>query len=512
MNRILFSTILGFLLGVGINSIFHIFSLGMLIMGVLFVVAGLLWLTSQVLRKHVYVLFFIGSCLIGVFYIGNTFEYDITAQKSVIKTIDRQSTIQGVVMQDPDMRNASKKIVIKARQINKKNIKGNIKILVSTDRHENIQYGDMVLIKGRLDNPSNFTTDTNREFDYRNYLAKDDIFYQVFRPDIQVLGYGYGSKITTWMLSLKHVLVRSLNKSFPQPEGALLAGELFGEKSALGGDLQDAFRRTGVIHIVVLSGFNITIVALFMIWLLTRFLHPRVALFFGIASIVLFAVLVGGGSTVIRASVMAILVIIARLIGREYDVTRGLFLAAFFMVIINPKILAFDISFQLSFLATLSLIYLSPVIEKKLQWVTGTFQLREIIIQTLAAQVFVLPLLIYSIGEFSIVSVLVNILVVPLVPMSMLFGFLTSVVGLIIPPLAHAVMIPGYFLLKAQLMIVNFFNSFSFAAITIPPIPWWLVFGLYTLIGLWIMKQYKHIDKNELSGSSTKLKLQLQKK
>ena len=501
-NRVVFATILGFLVGVAINSVLNIHHVGILVISVLLTFFAVLCFVFKKIRSFSWIFFLIAAFLWGIFHVGNVLSNDLENSQKLTGFIDEQIVIEGVVIRDPDRRLSSKKVVVDIDRVQggfyeESQIK-DVHILVTLDRHADIQYGDLVHIRGRLSVPGNFITDTGREFDYKNYLAKDDVFYQMYLPEFEVLDTGYGSRITAWMLSLKHVLLRSINRAFSEPQGSLLAGELFGEKSALGGELQDAFRRTGVIHIVVLSGFNITIVSLFIIWLLTRFLHPRVALFFGIAGIVLFALLVGGGATVIRASIMAILVIIARLIGRDYDVTRGLFLAAFFMILHNPKILVFDISFQLSFLATLSLIYIAPHIEKKLGWVTTKIELRETLVQTLSAQVFVMPLLLYSIGEFSIVSVIVNVLVVPLVPMTMLFGFITGAVGLVSQTFAIVFMFPAYLLLNLQLIFVELFNKLSFASVHIPPIPWWLVLGLYFSIGIWVAKQYK---KNLESGS-----------
>ena len=508
MNQILFSIIGGFLLGVAVNS-----SLGFHGETLLFVSAATSLVTLVVLlfkkaKNFIWIFFLATAFLWGMFHVGTVLVHDSEHVQKLAGFVDEHMTVTGVVVRDPDLRVSRKKIVIQADAVQggigeEIHVDG-VHILVTVDRHDAVTYGDLVVVNGRLLVPENFITDTGREFDYQNYLAKDDIFYQMFLPEFQVIDTGYGSRIASWMLSLKRVLVHSINRVFPQPEGSLLAGELFGEKSALGGKLQDAFRRTGVIHIVVLSGFNITIVALFMIWLLTRIFHPRVALFFGIAGIVLFALLVGGGATVIRASIMAILVIIARLIGRDYDVTRALFMAAFFMILHNPKILVFDISFQLSFLATLSLIYIAPYIEKKLGWVTTKIELRETLVQTLSAQVFVLPLLIYSIGEFSVVSVLVNALVVPLVPMTMLLGFITGIVGLVSQTITFVFMVPAYLLLKLQLVFVEFFNKLSFAAVYIPPIPWWFVLLLYIGIGFWVARQYMNKNHDELTDSSSR--------
>lgn len=512
MNQILFSVIAGFAGGIAIASVsqnIFLHTQTFLIIGCSIFFFALIF--QIIMQRKVFILlalFFISAFCFGLARMGYVVMGDSTQQ--LASFTDQTVTIEGIVARDPDIRIDNQKVVVGVERIIPKSTRPNnhvlvhdVNILVTLDRYTAVQYGDLVMVTGKLVPPENFVTDTGREFDYENYLAKDDIFYQIFQPTFEILDNGYGKKITYWMLSLKHTLLNVIHKILPAPESSLLAGELLGEKSALDGDLKTDFRRTGVIHIVVLSGFNISIVAIFIMWLLERFLHPRIALFISIVSIVLFAMLVGGGATVIRASIMAILATVARIIGRDYDVTRALFFAGFFMILQNPKILVFDISFQLSFLATLSLIYISPLLEKKLGWVSDQFKLRETLVQTLSAQLFVLPLLIYSIGEFSIVSILVNVLVVPLVPFAMLFGFITALVGLVLPILTIIPMVPTYVLLKLQLVIVGWFSSLSFATIHIPQIPTWLVLVLYGTIGVWVMRQYyKKMYSQSVDASS----------
>ncbi|MBP6925913.1 MAG: ComEC family competence protein [Candidatus Pacebacteria bacterium] len=518
MNRVVFASILGFSFGTAIASVtvwwqdIPLVVFGMF--GVTFLLCALACSLFEDSKKIVWALVFIGAILLGMLRMGYVASRDMHSRAALEHFSGMRVTAIGIVDKNPDIRLDTQKIVVALESVTTKNssevLVQDTHILVSLNRYEKIDYGDRVQLEGVLTVPKNFVSDTGREFDYENYLAKDNIFFQMFQPDITIVDTDNGNIITERMFRIKGALVAVVNRIFPQPAGALLSGELFGEKSALGGDLQTAFRRTGVIHIVVLSGFNISIVALFIIWLLQRFLHPRVALVCGIGGIILFALLVGGGATVVRASIMAILVIIARLIGRDYDVTRGLFIAGFFMILQNPKILVFDISFQLSFLATLSLIYIAPFVERKIGWVPTHMQLRETLVQTIAAQVFVLPLLLYSIGEFSVVAIMVNILVVPLVPMTMLFGFITALVGLVSPVLAMAPFVIAYLFLKLQLVFVDWFSSLSFAAMNVPPIPLGFVLVLYGFVGLWVMWQYTKGKDTTRHDSSSKLQQILQ--
>lgn len=173
---------------------------------------------------------------------------------------------------------------------------------------------------------------------------------------------------------------------------------------------------------MVLSGYNVTIISEFIMGMLS-FLPKMIGTSLGALSIILFAIMVGGSATIIRASIMALLVLLARVTGRVSDMTRALFLAGFVMVLHNPQIVVFDPSFQLSFMATLGLISLSPKLNSIFKFVPTKFYLRETVSATISTQIFVLPLLLYMMGELSLVAVFVNLLVLMFIPLTMLFGF-----------------------------------------------------------------------------------------
>ncbi|MCH8329246.1 MAG: ComEC/Rec2 family competence protein [Nanoarchaeota archaeon] len=185
---------------------------------------------------------------------------------------------------------------------------------------------------------------------------------------------------------------------------------MLGTKQSLGEELKQDFIDTGIVHIVVLSGYNVTIVSDAIVGFFGYFLSGMVAFSLGLISIVFFAIMTGAGATIVRASIMAILVLIARRIGRTYEITRALLLAGLVMLIHNPWILVFDISFQLSFLATVGLIYLAPRFEKYVRFLPKFWDIRGIFAATIATQLFVLPFILYKMGTLSLVSPFVNLL------------------------------------------------------------------------------------------------------
>jgi len=354
---------------------------------------------------------------------------------------------------------------------------GAAKISVSVPLYPTIRYGDRLRVSGVLVKPEAFLSDNGRFFDYPKYLALSDVYYQIKSTQFTIIGREKMGGVRDGLSSLRADILSRIGDRFMEPEYALLAGLLLGEKSALGQSLENAFRRVGVIHIVVLSGFNITIIGTAVMYMLSAF-PRRFGIVFGIVFMILFSVMVGASATVVRSAIMAILALVATLFYRTYDVRRALFLAAFLMVLYKPGLLMFDPSFQLSFLSTVGLIYLSPLIERRLMWCHEIP--RTIIVATLSTQLFVLPYLLYSMGNISIVSVFANLAILPIVPFAMLVGFvailLPSAVSLVPVAIAH-------FFLTYIFSVVRFFASVPFATITTSYFPAWLMVGWYGMTG-----------------------------
>ena len=362
-------------------------------------------------------------------------RYDFTERDSVRagleSSVGQSFALQGIISDEPDVREGNTRLVLEVPSE-----EGTTRVLLVAPHEPKYEYGDRVEVKGKLEFPKNFTDEkTLREVDFASFLAKDGIYYEMFQPKITLLSRGAGNKVTENLFEFKDAFVKNINELIPQPHASLLGGLVVGAKQSLGKELLDDFRTVGVIHIVVLSGYNITIIAVFIEWLLSR-LRKNLRLGLSAFVMILFAIMVGASATVIRATVMALLALLARGTGRMYAVTRALLVAGAIMLLHNPKILVFDVSFQLSFLATLGLIYVSPFIEPHVKWVTTWWHLREIVVATLATQIFVLPFLLYKTGMFSIVSLMVNLLVLSAIPLTMFFGFLAGILAFISTALA----------------------------------------------------------------------------
>jgi competence protein ComEC len=177
---------------------------------------------------------------------------------------------------------------------------------------------------------------------------------------------------------------------------------------------------------------------------------------------------------------MAVLALVARATGRNYDVARALVLAGVFMVLLNPFLLVFDVSFQLSFIATIAVIFLAPKIEKYFLWAPERFELRDIISVTTAAYIFVAPFILYKMGNLSLVALPANILILPFIPFTMMLGFITGFVGLIWYVFAIPFGYISYLFLHYELSVVSFFSNLPFASFSFPNFPLTLTLLIYT--------------------------------
>lgn len=416
---------------------------------------------------------FLGSLALFCFALG-VLRLDMvdTQHSNIAQLLGNEVELTGVVMREPEYREVTVHLYVELDEYDER-------ILVTTDPYQQFEYGDRVAFQGVLEAPTSFETDLGRTFNYPGYLKARGVSYVVSFAEVSVEGRGAGSMFLSLLLAGKHRFMDKVEQHIPEPTAGLGEGLLLGVKRALGDDLEEVFRTTGIIHIVVLSGYNVMLVAEAIMRLLSFVFLPRTRLIIGIVGIGTFALLVGMSATVVRASVMAVLVLIARATGRIYAILRALMLAGVGMLLINPYLLAFDPGFQLSFLATLGLVFLAPLLEERLRLVPTTLQIREFVTATIATQIMVLPLLLYMMGMFSSVSVFVNVLVLPMVPIAMFLTFFVGVSGFISPFLASAVGFLGYISMNYIILVAEFFASLPFASFSVPAFPFWVVVALY---------------------------------
>ena len=362
-----------------------------------------------------------------------------------------QPNCSGLIVSNPDRRDTSTRLIVKLSSTGEK-------ILAITDNFTNYTYGDKIEITGKLQPPENFLTNTGTVFDYQNYLAVRGIEQISYYPKIKIVARGQGSVIKASLFALKNNFLDNLKQILPEPAATLAGGLILGDKGGLGQKIETEFRQAGIAHIVVLSGYNITVVAENVLKFFAWF-TPAWSWLLGLVSIILLVIMTGGEASAVRSAIMGAIALIARRYGRAYDAGVALMATGFLMVLWNPRLLIFDLSFQLSFLATLGIIYLSPMVEKVINKLSPAVPsgLKEIICTTTGAQIAVYPWLLYKAGNASLVGFIANIFVLPAVPMTMFFSFITGIAGFISHYLSLLISYPTYFLLEYILQSTHWF-------------------------------------------------------
>lgn len=499
MSSAYFYIIVGaFLFGVGVSSLWSLsneVAFCLLWLGlVLLVYSGRL---SFLKRKTPAVLLCLSLFLVfsslGIWRMN--YEKDQFANSGLLSLLGETATMETIVVGEPECGERSTKAVVELR---------GEKIMLITDRYTDIQYGDRLSVSGQLEKPLPFTTEFERVFSYPEYLRARGIDYVLLFPDkIEIVGHEAGQPLITGLLKVKGTFMETIETYLPPPASSLGLGLLLGVKQALGEELETAFRETGVIHIVVLSGFNVMIVVTAVLYLLGRVFPLRIQLVVGLVAITLFALMVGLSATVVRASLMAGLVLVAKLIGRQYNIMRALFLAGAIMVFVHPYILLFDIGFQLSFMATLGLIIFAPQFEFYLEKRESWYDWRSLLIATTATQLAVLPLLVFYVGQVSLISIVVNLIILPLVPVAMLLTFLVGVIGLV-GEIVWPVAFLAYLLLAFMIKVVVWFAGFPYATFLAPSIPPYGVILLYFLLGVawYLIDWYRQIRTDKIRSLS----------
>lgn len=355
-------------------------------------------------------------------------------------------------------------------------------ILISMGRFPKYQYGDRVRLYGELQAPGEFDG-----FDYGAYLSRFGVYSVMYQPSIKVVESGQGSMFWHVMSFLQNKFMEHINRLFPEPHASFEAGLLIGARKGIPDSLMQKFNITGLTHIIAISGFNITIIIAFVMWMLGRL--PRMTGFWvAIGAIVLFTLFVGASPAVVRASIMGILGLIALNYGRQNNIHLTILWSAAIMVLWNPRILIYDVGFQLSFAAVLGLMYVSPRFKKYSEKLPQAFGIREAITMTLSAQVMALPIIVYNFERLSLIAPLSNLLVAFAIPPAMLFGFMAVLVSFIFFPLAQVLAYLTWGILSYIIKVIELTAVIPYASVNLPGMTFLMMAGYYLLLILLLMK------------------------
>lgn len=382
-------------------------------------------------KKAVYI------CMIGVVVLLGMIRVLVPIKNQGVPLTEQykaQIQIKGVIKGDIEDKNTRSRYVVEIHQINEEVLREKKKVLVYEPYPSQCVSGEEILLNTKIHEAKDFITETGRVFAYRGYLQQKGISAIAYIQESKCTGKRKQHAIFEQM---RTHFIKKMHAFLPAKEATLLGGLLLGLRGALPTELMEAFRATGLIHIIVLSGHNITLIAEGVRKVLRK-TSSAVRFVTSLTAIVVFVLFAGAQTAALRAGSMATIALIARATHREYDGIRTLCLVALIMTVYNPAQVLFSISFHLSFLATLGLLLFTSSIEQKIKKIPEKYGIRGIIAATLATQLFLLPYLAYAIGEVSIIGMPANIVILPLIAPAMFFGAAVTLVALLSQTLAVA--------------------------------------------------------------------------
>ena len=340
------------------------------------------------------------------------------------------------------------------------------RIAVSAERWPEYEYGQRLKVVCELETPAMI-----EDFDYGTYLAVQGVYSTCYRPKVEVLGDDDSWSISFWrpIVVVRQVFRRAVERGLDEPEAGLFKAFILGDKAVISEELSDKFRQSGLSHIVAISGTHITLLSGMLFFLLLAVGLSRRQAFYAVLPLLVFYVLLAGvPPSAVRAGFMGFLVLLAFHVGRLNRLDHSLILSAAVMLLINPKLLVFDIGFQLSFAAVLGMIYLYPVIDRFFERChrdrsKAVKYISQMLALTLAAQVLTTPILFWHFRQISLVAPLANLFAVWIAPFIMGLGLLAAALSVLMPSWSQLWFLPAGLCLKYLILVAKFFSGFFWA-------------------------------------------------
>lgn len=440
--------------------------------GIAFVLALIL---AMVLYRQSNIMRWLGIVLVAMM-LGGLRQSLVPQTSDVAQYNGNNGTIEGIVIDEPDIRDDRILLRVDADSIftNSDTFPTDGQILVETFVLTDVKYGDHIRATGSLITPAEWDT-----FSYADYLGRQGMFTIMPYAGVEVLESGYGSPFFASLIDLKRKVQHQIALILPEPQAGLLMGILLGNERGIAPELADDFSRVGASHIIAISGFNMVIVSAIVMRFFEGIFRERKlpAVVAGILVISVYTIFVGANLAVIRAALMSAMLVIAPLFKRKTYVPASLAFVTLILSIPTPSVLQ-DIGFQLSFLAVLGLaLFADPLSRRFKALLERRFPLahanvihiflNDPLIVSLAAQITTLPLIILYFGRLSLLSIPVNVLIVPVQSILLVVAMVAVGVSIFFPPIGTVIYWIDMTFLSWSIGVVRTFARLDFADIAL---------------------------------------------
>ncbi|MBO7431936.1 MAG: ComEC family competence protein [Elusimicrobia bacterium] len=427
---------------------------------------------------------------IFIIIISNHFGFFLPKNNSfLINKIQNNVELTGKVITEPIQKDEKQQFLLEVFDIDGQKIKKE-KTLVYASQAYKIEYGDIVFVSGKLSVPEKPVFPYI--FDYNLYLQREKVYTLFYQQSFELVD-KRPNKIKQVSLKIRKNIENKTDAFFKEPLSSVLKSMITGNKSVLDKDTKEDFINTGLIHILVISGLHIGFCAAIFMFCFKLFgLKLNCIYLLTIPALFFYTLLTGANPPAVRAAIMFSCLLIALMLKREPLIYNALALAALIILIINPQSL-FTASFQLSFFATIGILYLYPKFNICFGRIKNKYirYIWDIACVTLSAQMALIPLLVFYFGKLSVVSFILNLIIVPLIPILICFFMVFYISTFISYYISISMSFILTCLLKFILYTVNYSSNldFSVAFFAVPGI---IMIILY-YFSIYVMLEFKNI-------------------
>ncbi|PPD58122.1 DNA internalization-related competence protein ComEC/Rec2 [Dehalogenimonas etheniformans] len=424
-------------------------------------------------------------------------------------------TFEGTVSRPPEEKEKSVALRLSDVTIDTGSSKRNLTgaVLVYVPPFPKHQYGDRITLTGKLLEPPVFDT-----FDWRTYLAHDEVFATVLYPPVTAVSPEHGNPVLAGIYHLRQKLADGIATALPEPQASLAQGLALGIRSSIPDDVNQAFSASGTSHLLAVSGQNLAIIAGVLLFAIRGLIGRRGYWYVWLAMTAVwgFTVLSGLAPPVVRGAIMASIFLLAEFLGRQKAAAAALCFAAALMVAANPQLL-WSASFQMSFAAMAGLIFLLPPINEFVRRMAlkftgqdsrfyGIFRwLAEGLAVSAAAVAGVLPLVAYYFGSVSLIGGVATLAAAPALPLIIFGGLLTGAAAVVHPVLAILFGAITWLFISYLLVIVELFARIPPLHVgAFNPLMIWFFYALLAACAWWLWR-WQRLQASEVTTRPMRL-------
>lgn len=443
-----------FLWAIFINNLFEYkFSFQLLI---IFWVVFLLYIFIK--KKYLYYIFFILLWWIIWIFISQTHINQINIKNDYLNKFNTEKNSYNLEIKDITKKEQYKnQYSAKIHSINNVNLTHDVIILINLSNTYELSIWEKIQTESKL-----YMLKNSSDFQYKDFMNSKNIYASINIYNFDKIWKVSENIIFRSARKIREKFLEIIYKLYPKNEAIFLWWILLWARESLSDEIKEDFNNSGLTHFIAVSWFNITILIIF-VWYLVKYFPKTLQVVVISCFIIFFVLIVWDTAPVIRAAIMWLLWYIILISWRKWHWYSLLIFTAWVMILFSPYSINYDVSLHLSFLAVLWIIFTQDFYKKIFKYVTETLAIKEALVLTFAALTFTLPLMLFNFWQVSILSPFANISVTWTIPIAMLLGFISIIVYFVSPVLWEIIWFFTWLLLKFDMVMVDFFWNLEFS-------------------------------------------------